>query len=90
MSQNQGSTQGVTNSEYEDFLWRELLHIVEHTYDHLDDTGCFQKEELAYYKAIIEATYNLYLDDSENKKRQAKTLIVEMVKQFLNALLGCG
>jgi predicted transcriptional regulator len=79
-----------TSADYEASLWQDLLSLVRHINNNLDETGCFQKEEQMYFKSLEKAAEDLYEQSGEDKKAQAKTLIVEILWKLADALLGCG
>ena len=90
MSSTSSNTSGVTSADYEKYLWQSLFNLVDHTLIHLDETACFSKEEQMHYKNMMDAANDLYNQVGEDKKAQAKTIIVEMLWNLIDALLGCG
>ena len=76
--------------DYENSLWQDLLNLIDYAYNHLDETGCFQKEDLMYYDNMRKVAWYLYNQVGEDKKAQAKTLAVEILWKLIDALLGCG
>ena len=90
MSTTSGSTSGVTPADYEAYLWQSLFNLAEHAYYHLDETACFKKEEQMHYKNMIDVANDLYNQVGEDKKAQAKTIVVEILWNLIDALLGCG
>jgi hypothetical protein len=84
------STSSEASIDYDAYLWRDLLNLIDHTYLHLDETGCFQKEDLMYYDNLRKTMWDLYNQSGEDKKMRAKTLAVDMLWKLVDALLGCG
>jgi len=97
MSENQGSTQNnkpsVTLREFDISIWQDMLHIVEHLYDELMDTGCLEKEDREYYKALREALLSIYREyfvkGNEEQEMVYKVTVIEALKIFINRLLFC-
>ena len=97
MSENQGTTQdnkpSVTLREFDISIWQNMLHIVEHLYDELMDTGCLEKEEREYYKALREVLLNIYREyfvkGNEEQEKVFKVAVVEALKTLINRLLFC-
>jgi len=97
MSENQGTTQNnkpsVTLREFDISLWEDLLHIVEHLHDELEESGCFEKEEREYYKALREALLSIYreyfLKGNEEQEKVYKVTVIETLKIFIDRLLFC-
>jgi len=97
MSENQGTTQGnkpsVTLREFDISLWEDMLHIVEHLHDELEESGCFEEEDRVYFKALREDLSSIYreyfLKGNEEQKKVYKVAVVETLKIFINKLLFC-
>jgi hypothetical protein len=97
MGENQGTTQNntpnVTPREFDISLWQDLLHIVEHLHDELEDSGCLEKEEREYYKALREALLNIYREyfvkGNEEQEKVYKVTVIEVLKIYINRLLFC-
>ena len=84
------STPSEASIDYDAYLWGDLLNLIDYTYHHLDETGCFQKEDLMYYDSLRKTAWDLYNQVGEDKKMRAKTLTVEILWKLIDALLGCG
>ena len=97
MSENKSTTQNntpsVTLREFDISIWEDLLHIVEHLHDSLEDSGCLEKEEREYYKALREALLCIYreyfLKGNEEQEKVYKVAVIETLKIFINRLLFC-
>jgi len=97
MSENQGTTQnntpGVTPREFDISIWQDILHIVEHLYDELMETGCLEKDEREYYKALREGLLSIYREyfvkGNEEQEKVYKVAVIEALKIFINRLLFC-
>ena len=97
MSENQGTTQnntpGVTVREFDISLWQDLLHFAEHVLYELEEEGCLEKEDRAYYEAVREAllsTYREYfLKGNEEQEKVFKVAVIEALKIFVDKLFFC-
>ena len=97
MSENKSTTQNntpsVTLREFDISIWQDMLHIVEHLYDELMDTGCLEKEDREYYKALREGLLSIYreyfLKGNEEQEKVFKVTVIEALKIFINRLLFC-
>jgi hypothetical protein len=97
MSENKGTTQSntpsVTLREFDISIWQDILHIVEHLYDELIESGCLEKEDTEYYKALREALLSIYreyfLKGNEEQEKVYKVVVIEALKILINRLLFC-
>jgi len=97
MSENKSTTQNnkpsVTLREFDISLWEDLLHIVEHLHDELEESGCLEKEDREYYKALREALSCIYseyfLKGNEEQEKVYKVAVIETLKIFIDKLLFC-
>ncbi len=97
MSENKGTTQNNTPSitlrEFDISIWEDLFHIVEHLHESLEESGCLEKEDREYYKALREALLSIYreyfLKGNEEQEKVFKVTVIEALKIFINRLLFC-
>ena len=97
MSENQGTTQdnkpSVTLREFDISIWQDLFHVIEHLHDALEESGCLEKEEREYYKALREALLSIYREyfvkGNEEQEKVYKVTVIETLKIFINRLLFC-
>jgi len=75
--------------DYEASLWQSLLNLVRYANNHLDETCRFSKEEQMYFENLEKTAKDLFNQAGEDKKAQAKTIIVETLWKLVDALLGC-
>ena len=97
MSENQGSTQNkkpnISPKEFDFTLWHDLLNFADHILYELEEEGCLEKEDTAYYEAIREALYCVYREyfgkGDEEKDMVFKVVLIEALKIFVNRLFFC-
>jgi len=97
MSENQGSTQNktpsVTPREFDISLWKDLLHFAEHILYELEEEGCLEEEDRAYYEAIREALLCVYreyfMKGNEEQEKVFKVAVIEALKTFVDRLFFC-
>ena len=89
----QNNTPSITPREFDISIWQDVLHIVEHLHDALEESGCLEKEEREYYKALREGLLSIYreyfLKGNEEQEKVYKVAVIEALKIFINRLLFC-
>ena len=97
MSENQNATQNnkpsITPEEFDFTLWHDLLNFADHILYELEEEGCLEKEDRAYYEAIREALYCVYREyfgkGDKQKDMVFKVAVIEALKTFVNRLFFC-
>jgi len=97
MSENQGSTQNnkpsISPKEFDYDLWHDLLNFVDHILFELEEEGCLEKKDRAYYEAIREALYCVYREyfgkGNEEQEKVFKVAVIEALKTFVDRLFFC-